>query len=449
MTSQYLTGNYRPVSREITAGPLPVTGQVPPGLRGRYLRNGPNPATPPEPGTYHWFTGDAMIHGVRLADGRAEWYRNRWVRSRPVARALGEPPPAGPVHAGMDLAVNTNVIGHAGRTLALVEAGALPVELGYCLETAGPTTFGGTLPGGYTAHPKRQPVTGELHAISYFAGWGASVQYSVTDTSGRVRHAAQIPVGGPVSVHDTAITERYVIIFDLPVLLSATAIRAGASFPYRWDPGYQARVGLLPLDGDGPDVRWFELDPCYVFHTVNAYDDRGLVVVDLVRHDRTFAVHLDGPADAEPVLERWTIDPGGGTVKREILDDRPQEFPRHDERRTGRPYRYGYATAFTGDPHGEVAIIRHDLRRGTAVTRPIGPGSGPAEPVFVPRAPDAGEEDGWLLCLSYDRDRDGSDLLILPAADLTAAPEAVIHLPVRVPAGFHGNWIDDTGLPPA
>src|ERR1700760_242974 len=71
MTSQYLTGNYRPVSREITAGPLPVTGQVPPGLRGRYLRNGPNPATPPEPGTYHWFTGDAMIHGGRLAGGRA------------------------------------------------------------------------------------------------------------------------------------------------------------------------------------------------------------------------------------------------------------------------------------------------------------------------------------------------------------------------------------------
>jgi len=150
------------------------------------------------------------------------------------------------------------------------------------------------------------------------------------------------------------------------------------------------------------------------------------------------------PPDAEPVLERWTIDPGVGTVKREILDDRPQEFPRHDERRTGLPHRYGYATAFTAQPDGEVAILKHDLLRGSVQSRPIGPGSGPAEPVFVPRTPESAEDDGWLLCLSCDRDRDASDLLILTAADITAEPEAVVYLPVRVPAGFHGSWVTDT-----
>ncbi len=94
-----------------------------------------------------------MVHGIRLREGRAEWYRNRWVRFAEVAQALGEPVRPGPVHAGMDFAANTNVIGHAGRTFALLEAGARPYELTYELDTVGPTDFGGTLPAGYTAHP--------------------------------------------------------------------------------------------------------------------------------------------------------------------------------------------------------------------------------------------------------------------------------------------------------
>ncbi len=124
----YLTGNYAPVHDEVTALDLPVTGRLPEELEGRYLRNGPNPALAPEPSTYHWFTGDGMVHGIRLRDGKAEWYRNRFVRSAAVASALGEPPRPGAVHAGMDFAANTNVIGHAGRTFAIVEAGARPVR---------------------------------------------------------------------------------------------------------------------------------------------------------------------------------------------------------------------------------------------------------------------------------------------------------------------------------
>ena len=127
-TSTFLRGSFAPVTDEITAFDLPVTGRIPAELNGRYLRNGPNPLGLDDPG-YHWFVGAGMVHGVRLRDGRAEWYRNRWVRSRTVAEALGEPWPAGPVHDGDDFPANTHVIGHAGRTLATVEAGALPYEL--------------------------------------------------------------------------------------------------------------------------------------------------------------------------------------------------------------------------------------------------------------------------------------------------------------------------------
>ena len=136
----FLEGPYAPVTEEITAFDLPVTGSLPPELTGRYLRNGPNPLGLDDP-VGHWFLGPGMVHGVRLRDGKAEWYRNRWVRSRELAESLGEQPRGGPVHAGMDFAPNTHIIAHAGRTLATVEAGPLPYELSAELDTLGPCDF--------------------------------------------------------------------------------------------------------------------------------------------------------------------------------------------------------------------------------------------------------------------------------------------------------------------
>jgi carotenoid cleavage dioxygenase len=439
--NRYLTGNYAPVADELTALDLAVTGELPAELDGRYLRIGPNPVTAPEPETYHWFTGDGMVHGIRLRGGRAEWYRNRWVRSADVATALGEEPKGGPVHAGMDFAPNTNVIGHSGRTLALVEAGALPYELTEELETVGPTDFDGTLTGGYTAHPKRDPATGELHAISYFWGWGNKVQYSVTGTDGRVRRAVDVEVGGPVSVHDLSITERYAVVYDLPVVFSIEAAMSGAKFPYRWDPDYQARIGLLPHEGSADEMKWFEIEPCYVFHPLNAYDDGDSVVLDVIRHTRMFATELLGPDEGPPSLERWTVDTAAGKVIEERLDDLGQEFPRVDERLVGRRHRFGYAGGFLGE---ESWLIKHDLVRGAREIRPVDAAGGSAEAVFVPRHADAGEDDGWVMALVYDATRDSSDLLVLNAADFTGEPAAVVHLPQRVPFGFHGNWVPAT-----
>ncbi len=327
LANPYLLGNYAPVASEETVTDLSVTGRIPSTLRGRYLRNGPNPVTTQDPATYHWFTGDGMVHGIRIEDGRARWYRNRWVRSADVAAALGESPHPGPVFDGMDFSSNTNVISHAGRTYAIVEAGARPYEMTYELDTVGPSDFEGTLPAGYTAHPKRDPQTGELHAISYYWGWGNQVQYSVVDVGGHVRRTVDIPVGGPVSIHDMSLTTSYAVIYDLPVVFSPEAVAEGSTFPYRWSDDYESRVGLLPLEGGADDVVWCDVDPCYVFHPMNAYDEDGAVIVDLVRHPKMFATHLTGPDEGAPVLERWRIDPEAGKVATQVLDDRPQEFP--------------------------------------------------------------------------------------------------------------------------
>ena len=157
-----------------------------------------------------------MVHGIRIRDGKAEWYRNRWVRGPAATKALGESPPAG--HFGIaPIGANTNVIGHAGKTLALIEGGIANYELTDELDTVGVCDFDGTLTGGYTAHPQRDPETGELHAVSYSINRGNKVQYSVIDVEGRARRTVDITVAGSPMMHDFSLTERHVVFYDLPV----------------------------------------------------------------------------------------------------------------------------------------------------------------------------------------------------------------------------------------
>lgn len=445
-TNRYLAGNYAPVSDELTVYDLPVDGTIPAELRGRFVRNGPNPITSPNPDTYHWFTGTGMLHGVRIEDGRATWYRNRWLRSADVTAALGEAQKGGPIFEGMDFAANTNVIGHAGRTLAIVEGGTRPYEVDDLLESIGPTDFGATLPGGFTAHPKLDPATGELHAMAYWWGWGNRVQYIVVGTDGRVRETRFVDTHGSPMMHDMSLTERFAVAFDLPVAFDMDAAMAGARFPYYWQQDYPARFGLVPRDGG--DVRWVDIDPCYVFHPMNAFDDGDQLVIDAIRWQRMFDRRDDnGPLGrTPPTLTRWTIDTVTATARETTLDDHDQEFPRINETLTGRRHRYGYAAVNLGDDRG--GIIKHDLGNGSSETVDFGPGSGNGanEAVFIPAgaAGDGAEDDGWLMSIIYDASDDTSSLVILAAQDIAAGPVATVHLPRRVPFGFHGNWLPDT-----
>lgn len=440
-TNPYLSGNFAPVDDELTAFDLDVKGEIPRELEGRFLRIGPNPIDP-DPENYHWFIGSGMVHGLQLRAGRAEWFRSRYVRDDQVVAAKGWPPVEGPapeMMLGGGLA-NTNIIGHAGQTWAIVEAGNYPVRLSHELETIARTDLEGTLPGGLSAHPHLDPDTGELHTAVYSPGW-EHIQYLVVGVDGRVRKTVDVPVPGRPMVHDCMITKNYFILLDLPVVFDMEVLENGGSFPYRWTPEYGARVGLLPREGSAGDVTWHEVDLCYVFHPMNAYEDSaGRVVLDVIRHPKMFATDMHGPNEGATTLDRWLIDPKGGPVKESRLDEHGQEFPRIDERRVGKTYRYGYTTGL-GDDLSLGGIKKHDFERGNAEIHNEGPSRGFMEPVFVPRTPDAAEDEGWILAYVYDKETDSSDVVIIEAQDFKAPPVATIRLPRRVPYGFHGNWV--------
>ena len=442
----YLVGNFAPVRDERDDADLEITGAIPPELDGLLLRNGPNPIVDPDPAQYHWFLGDAMVHGVELRNGRAR-SRNRFVRTPAAARALGEEAPGASADLnGLECKASTALVQHAGRIMALYEV-SLPTELRADLSTVGGVDFGGRLTTPFTAHPKVDPITGEMVFFGYDVFGPPFLRYHVVGPDRRLTKTEPITIPAPTMIHDFAITSTRAIFLDLPVVFDLTLV-GQQPFPFAWRPDNGARVGVMPRSGGDSDVVWCEVEPCYVYHPLNAYDDPdGNVVLDVVRYPDMFTADKYGPAATSNTrLERWVVDPKRAQVQIEILDDAAQELPRIDERQLGRVHRYGYTMEISESWDIGSGLRKHDLASGKFERHDTGPGRSPSEPVFVPASADAGEDEGWVLSVVYDRTRDASDVLVIDASDFSGPPVATIHLRRRVPFGFHGIWASGASL---
>lgn len=438
----HLRGNFAPVKEEITAFDLEVEGALPPQLSGLFARNGANPVTGWSP---HWFVGHGMVHGVRLEAGRAAWYRNRYVRT-----PLFEDPelqrisPTGDVNREASSA-NTHLVAHAGRLMAL-EEGAYPWLLDSQLETVGCEDFGGKLRTAFTAHPKICPVNGELLAFGY-GQFPPYLTYHRISAEGKLLQSEVIEVPGPTMIHDFAITEHHAIFLDLPVVFDLQAALKG-TMPFKWDDDYGARIGIMPRNGKGAEVRWFEVEPCYIFHTMNAHEENGAVVVDACRSSEMWreAGDMQGGGGRQ-TLHRFRLDLASGAVREETLDERGMEFPRIADARVGQKNRYGYTVQFAPAADGSPSFAGHlkfDFQSGKAESHNYGAQCVAGEPVFAP-APgaDSDSDEGFVLSYLHDEKSGKSELVVLDASRFESAPVARVKLPQRVPYGFHGSWIAD------
>ena len=426
----WLRDNFAPTFEERTDYDLKVIGHIPESLQGTLLRNGANPQSGE---SAHWFLGNGMLHGVRIEAGQAKWYRNRYVKTPLFLK------PDGDVMDGLgDMtmsAANTNVIQHAGKIMAL-EEGHWPFVVSNELETVGPNNYERKLEGAMTAHPKICPETGELLAFSY-GMTPPYLTYLRASASGELLQTEQIEVPGATMIHDFNVTRNFVIFMDLPAVWNFEGM-ATTGLPILWDESYGARLGVMPRNGGNADVVWYEIDPCYVFHPLNAYENGDKIVIDVCRMDDT----MKPGSSAPPMLYRWTIDQASGRVTETQLDDRVVDFPRVADAVVGLKHQFGYCAAFAGSaPYGE-GLIKYDLEAGTSEYRHLDGGQA-SEAVFVKDPTASGEDGGFLLSYVYQPEIDQSEVLILNAQDMLGEPAARIQIPARVPAGFHGNWIGD------
>jgi carotenoid cleavage dioxygenase len=463
-----LRGTFAPVADELDVASLAVTGELPPGLEGRFVRNGPNPMFEPI-GRYHMFDGDGMLHQLTIRDGQVD-YRNRWIRTpallaeQRAGRALyggvgaahwpsrEEVGDAGPVKNP----ANTNTIFHAGRHLALWEGG-LPTEVTAELDTVGPYDFGGRLRGAFTAHPRIDARTGELFAFAYLPSAPHLRAYHVS-ASGELVSITDIERPECPVMHDFVITDHHVVFVESPLTFDLPSLLGGGE-PFRWKPDAGSRVGVMPRAGG--EVRWIEVDDGYINHFWNAWEHDGVITFSGSRvFESAFTTEAGGAADREGAdaeagrPTRYLVDLGSGRATAEQLDDLGGDFPRINDAWTGTRTRYRSMSAFSGAAtavgHFD-GIVQYDDETGTRVDWWAGPGMLVGEAVFAADPDGSHENDGWLLATVHDRSSGDTDLAVIDARDVGTGPVARVHLPRRLPFGFHASWFVDhpAPLPPS
>jgi carotenoid cleavage dioxygenase len=421
-----LQGNFAPVEREKEIVDLEIVGAIPETLKGTLLRAGPNPVNPGP--NHHWFTGDGMLHAINITGGKATSYRNRWIRTEAIEEKLDFKAAPQPDHKLMvQGSGNVNVIGHGGHILALSEVG-YPFEMSLALDTKRAFNYSGKLASNMTAHPKIDGKTGEMLFFGYdFVA--PFLRYHRANSEGELTRTVEIDMPASAMMHDFSVTESRVIFMDLPIVANFDILEQGHTFPFQWSQTHQARLGIMDRNSTTDTVKWIDIDPCFVFHPMNSFDDGNNIVMDVVRYERAMTNNADSDYEEGGKLVRWTIDVDAGSVDTQI-----------NPRNECYPYRYGYALE-SGGEFGFKGLLKHDLETGKTEHHDVGASCAGGEPVFVPTGHT--EDEGFILSVVFDSVTNLSEVRIIDAQNFESEPVAIIKLDTRVPFGFHGNFISE------
>lgn len=454
---------------QIGALDLEVTGDLPRELAGTLYRIGPSRLDVYGERFRHWFDGDGMIHALSISDGKVR-YQNRFVETvgkkaedharRRIFASFATRLPGGVLArwAARNRSknpANTNIVAHAGKLLALCEAGRPHRIDPTTLATFGEDDMGGALApdARYSAHPKLDRATGEMWNVGSAYARNATVHVYKTTKDGGTTRVASVVLPMAAMVHDFALTATKAVLVIAPIVLPTIPIgilSGQRSFgeSLRWRPELGVRVALV--DRATGETTWHECDPFMMFHTVNAFDDGADVIVDVAAYPdaRIMTTTVDVMAGTTPTVARAFVERlrirANGRVERTRRSETPVEFPRVAGRVFGQEHTRVYGVSWPDgmDFLGEPVMV--DLASGKTERARMAPGEYAGECVPVSKRGATSEKDVWILTLVLDSVARRTELRVLDGADLAAPPVARVALPYVVPFGFHGNWVSQS-----
>lgn len=471
----YMQGAWRPTYNEWNAifanGDATVIGEIPKDIEGVYVRTGENQIHQPI-GRYHPFDGDGFIHSISFKDGRAS-YRSRFVRTkgfqaeqeagRALWAGLMEPPhkstrPGWGAQEWIKDSSSTDVVVHAGKILSsFYQCGE-----GYRLDPFTLEQFGteGWVPlDGISAHCKVDLETGELLFFNY-SKHAPYMHYGVVGADNKLKHYVPIPLPGPRLPHDMAFTRNYSILNDMPLFWNEELLKKNLHV-VQFHPELKSRFAIIPRHGNADDIRWFEAEPTYALHWLNAWEEGDEIILDgYFQEEPMPKSYPDAPEGLErmmayldqgllkPRLHRWRFNLKTGETREQRLDDRTLEFGMFNQRYAGKPYRYAYSAVAVPGWFLFSGLIKHDLEQGTSEEFKLGPNRYASETPFAPRINAKDEDDGYLVSFVADVEADTSECVLIDAKNFSAGPVCRIILPERICSGTHAVWAsaDEIGM---